>query len=87
MDTNKKSEVVWQITNENGHRKKSKRSILKGKSKQDRLNQSKNYFRNLLGQALPVINIPTKRMIDLELHIEKNDFTMKELDSHQKPQK
>ena len=87
MDTNNKSEVVWQITNENDHRKKSKRSILKGKSKQDRLNQSKNYFRNLLGQALPVINIPTKRMIDLELHIEKNDFTMKELDSHQKPQK
>ena len=76
--TNKKSKVVWQIANEISNRKKSKRSILKGKSKQDRLNQWKNHFSNLLGQA-PLINIPTKRMIDVELHIEKNDFTMKEL--------
>ena len=59
--------------------KKSKRSILKCKSKQDRLNQWKNHFSNLLGQAPPIFNIPTKRMIDAEFHIEKNDFTMKEL--------
>ena len=77
--TNKKSKVVWQIANEISNRKKSKRSILKGKSKQDRLSQWKNHFTNLLGQAPPIINIPTKRMIDLELHIEKNDSTMKEL--------
>ena len=77
--TNKKSKVVWQIANEISNRKKSKRSILKGKSKQDRLNQWKNHFSNLLGQAPPIINIPSKRMIDAELHIEKNDFTMKEL--------
>ena len=77
--TNKKSKVVWQIANEISNRKKSKRSILKGKSKQDRLNQWKNHFSNLLGQAPPIINIPTKRMIDAEFHIEKNDFTMKEL--------
>ena len=63
--TNKKSEVVWQIVNEICHRKESKRSILKGKSKQDRLNQWKNHFSNLLGQAPPIINIPTKRMIDI----------------------
>ena len=77
--TNKKSKVVWQIANEISNRKKSKRSILKGKSKQDRPNQSKNHFSNLLGQAPPIINIPAKRMIDVELHIEKIDFTMKEL--------
>ena len=77
--TIKKSKVVWQIANEISNRKKSKRSILKGKSKQDRLSQWKNHFTNLLGQAPPIINIPTKRMIDLELHIEKNDSTMKEL--------
>ena len=59
--------------------KKSKCSILKSKSKQDRLNQWKNHFSNLLGQAPPIINNPTKRVIDVELHIEKNDFTMKEL--------
>ena len=75
--TNKKSKVIWQIANEISNRKKSK-PIVKGKSKQDRLNQWKNHFSNLLIQAPPVINIPTKRMIDLELHIEKNDFTMKE---------
>ena len=33
----------------------------------------------MLGQAPLIINIPTKRMIDVELHIEKNDFAMKEL--------
>ena len=33
----------------------------------------------MLGEAPPVINIPTIRMIDLKIHIEKNDFTMKEL--------
>ena len=33
----------------------------------------------MLGQAPPTINIPTKRMIDVELHIEENDFTMKEI--------
>ena len=75
--TNTKSKVVWQIANEIGNRKKSKGSILKGKSKQDRLDQWKNYFTSLLGQTPSVINIPTKRMIDLELCIEKNDFTMK----------
>ena len=32
--TNKKSKVVWQIANKISNRKKSKRSILKGKSKQ-----------------------------------------------------
>ena len=47
--TNKKSEVVWQISNEIRIRQKPKRSILKGKSKQDRLNQWKNHFNNLLG--------------------------------------
>ena len=77
--TSKKSKVVWQIANEISNRKKSKRFILKGKSKQDRLNQWKNHFSNLLRQAPPVISIPTKRMLDLELHIEKNDFTMKKL--------
>ena len=34
---------------------------------------------NSLGQAPPTINIPTKIMTDVELYIEKNDFTMKEL--------
>ena len=63
--------VVWQIANEISNRKKSKPSILKSKSKQDRLNQWKNHFRNLLGQAPPIINIPTKRMINVELQIEK----------------
>ena len=77
--TNKKSKVVWQIANEISNRKKSKRSVLKGKSKQDRLNQWKKHFSNLLGRAPPVINIPTQRMIDLQLHRKKNDFTMKEL--------
>ena len=33
--TNKKSKVVWQIEKETSNRKKSKRSILNGKSKQD----------------------------------------------------
>ena len=79
MHTNNKSKVVWQIANEISNGKKSKRSILKGKSKQDRLNQWKIHFNNLLGQVSPVIYIPTKRTIDLELHIENNDFTMKEL--------
>ena len=69
--TNKKSKIVWQIANEISNRKKSKLYILKGKSKQDRLNQWKNHFSSLLGQAPPVIIIPTKGMIDLELHIEK----------------
>ena len=69
--TNKKSKVVWQIANEISNRKKSKRSIPKDKSRQDRLNQWKNHFSNLLGQAPPIINIPTKRRIDVELHIEK----------------
>ena len=68
---NKKSKVVWQIAIEISNKKKSKCSILKGKSKQDRLNQWKNHFSNLLGQAPSVINIPTKRMIDLEVHIKK----------------
>ena len=77
--TNTKSKVVWQIENQISNRKKSKRSSLRGKSKQDRLNQWKNHFSSLLGQVPPAINIPTKRMIDMELHIEKNDFTMKEL--------
>ena len=72
--TNKKSKVVWQIANETSNRKKSKRSILKGKSKQDRLNQWKNHFSNSFSQTTPAINIPKKRMIDLELHIEKNDL-------------
>ena len=76
VHTIKKSKVVWQIANEISNRKKSKR---KGKSKQDRLSQWKNHFSNLLGQAPPIINIPTKRMIDVELHIEKNDSTMKEI--------
>ena len=69
--TNKKSKVVWQIANEISNRKKSKCSILKGKSKQDRLNPWKNHFSSLLGQAPSILNIPTKRMIDIELHIEK----------------
>ena len=77
--TNKKSKVVWQTANEISNRRKSKRSILKGKSKQDRLNQWKNHFKNLLGQAPHIIDIPTKRIIDVELDIEKNDFTMKKL--------
>ena len=58
-----------QIANKISNRKKSRRFILKGKSKQGRLNQWKNHFSNLLGQAPSAINIPTKRMIDLELHI------------------
>ena len=33
----------------------------------------------MLGQAPPVINIPIKRVINLELQIEKTHFTMKEL--------
>ena len=68
--TNKKSKVVRQIAIEISNRKKSQRSLLKGKSKQDRLNQWRNHFSNLLGQTPPVINIPTKGVIDLELHIE-----------------
>ena len=76
---NKKSKVVWQIANEISNIKKSKLSILKVKPKQDRLNQWKNHFANLLGRAPPAINTPTKRMKNLELHIEKNDFTMKEI--------
>ena len=68
--TNKKSKVVWQIANEISNRKKSKRSTLKSKSKQDRLNQWKKHFSNFLGQVPPTINIPTNRMIDVELHIE-----------------
>ena len=67
--TNTKSKVVWQIENQISNRKKSKCFSLRGKSKQDRLNQWKNHFSSLLGQVPPVINIPTKRMIDLELHI------------------
>ena len=59
--TNKKSKVVWRIANEINNRKKSKYSILKNKSKQNRLNQWKNHFSNLLGQVPLVINIPTKR--------------------------
>ena len=58
-----------QIANKISNRKKSRRFILKDKSKQDRLNQWKNHFSNLLGQSPSVINIPTKGMIDLELHI------------------
>ena len=58
-----------QIANKISNRKKSRRFILKDKSKQDRLNQWKKHFSNLLGQSPSVINIPTKRMIDLELHI------------------
>ena len=58
-----------QIANKISNRKKSRRFILKDKSKQDRLNQWKNHFSNLLGQSPSFINIPTKRMIDLELHI------------------
>ena len=77
--TNRKSKIVWQIANEISNRKNSKRSILKGKSKQDRLNQWKNHFSNLLGQAPSIINILAKTMIDVELHKEKIDFTMKEL--------
>ena len=67
--TNTKLKVVWQIENQISNSKKSKRSSLRGKSKQDRLNQWKTHFSSLLGQVPPVINIPTKRMIDLELHI------------------
>ena len=58
-----------QIANQISNRKKSRRFILKDKSKQDRLNQWKSHFSNLLGQSPSVINIPTKRMIDLVLHI------------------
>ena len=58
--TNKKSKVVWQMANEIRNRKKSKGSILSGKSKQDRLNQWKNHFSNLFGQAPPIINIQQK---------------------------
>ena len=85
---NKKSKVVGQIANEISNRKKSTRSILKGKSKQDRLNQWKNHFRSFLGQAPPIINIPTKRMIDAGLHIEKKWlYHEKTTDSDQKNQK
>ena len=69
--TNKKSNVVWKIANEISNREKSKHFIRKGKSKQDRLNQWKNYFSRLLRQSPLIINIPRKRMIDVGLHIEK----------------
>ena len=58
--TNKKSKLVWSIENEVSQRKNSKRAILKGKSKEDRLNQWTNHFNDFLGQAPPVIITPTK---------------------------
>ena len=58
--TNKKSKLVWSIENEVSQRKNSKRAILKGKSKEDRLNQWTNHFNDFLGEAPPVIIIPTK---------------------------
>ena len=51
-----KHHVSWKLINKITGRKATKRGILKGKSKEDRVNNWYNYFKELLGKQPKITN-------------------------------
>ena len=78
---NHQSRAAWKLVNEISDRKKSKRSILKGKTQEERLTQWKDHFTNLLGQAPVITEAPTEQIFMEELQIQQGDFTLQELNT------
>ena len=76
---NQQSSLAWKIVNNISGRKKSPKSKLKAKTQSERIELWKNHFQSLLGNEPSVNDQPMENIIENELDICTNDFTMDEL--------
>ena len=76
-DNKRKHGERWQLINTITGRKSSKRGILKGNTKEERVNKWFEHFSNLLGKEHVFLEDPPKVLNDI--HINNDDFTLDEL--------
>ena len=76
----RQSRIAWQRVNEVSRRKSTAKAKLKATSQKERIQLSKQHFKNLLGNPPKVTHEPITRIISKQLDIKLGQFTQ-ELDS------
>ena len=76
-DNKRKYRESWQLINTITGRKSAKRGILKGNTKEERVNKWFEHFSNLLGKE-PVLLEDLAKVLN-DIHITDDDFTLDEL--------
>ena len=76
-----KSRVAWNIVNEVSGRKTSNTVKIKSDSPEESVLLWKTHFQNLLGQPPDIIDEPTVQIVNQELHINTNNFSIVELNT------